>query len=312
MLASLVWAPSITILQPEWYALITAIAAVGLAGLAPSRHRLVEPAAGLGSALLLVATVLMKWTTVGTAVAAAAVVVVVCCHRWRQLALIAVASVVLLPLTLGLQVLLVPHEGLWLRELPLLNPDSAALQLCRLWPAPTNECGLQILLMNEAITSPALLLLPAALVVLAGTSRGRLRVATLVLPAVVAATTLATTVVQAQWFPYHLAALPVLAAGWLGWALARWARSRPCTVPGLGAAAVLTGAVSVWLLTRPLAVRRSAESLWFGESRLRPRTPSRCWWSSSAWCSLLWTSAGPSARAPPAELAGCPVGRCRC
>lgn len=267
MLVALVWAPSVSILQPEWYAIVTAVAAVGVAGLARSRHRVVEVAVVLGCALLLVATTLMKWTTASTAVAAAAVVLALCWHLRARLILIAAASVVLLPLVLGLQVLLVPHEGLWLKEIPHLNRDPSSLVWCPVWPAPIDDaCGLQKLLMNEGIVSPALLLLPAALVLLAGTTASRMRVATLVLPAVAVAATVATTVAQAQWFPYHLAALPVVAAGWLGWALARWTRRTPRAVPALGAVTVLTASVSVSLLTRSLTVRTSPDPIWFGQT----------------------------------------------
>ncbi len=269
LLVALVWAPAVDTLQPEWYATVTAVAAVGVAGLPRSRHRVLEVAVVLGCALLLVATVLMKWTTVSTAAAAAAVVLALCWRSRTRLVMIAVASVILLPAVLGLQVLLVPHEGQWLREVPLLNPARGALVWCPVGPAPTTDCGLQILLANEGITSPALVLLPAALVLLAGTARGRVRTAAIALPVVALIATLATTVAQGMWFPYHLTALPVMASGWLGWALARWIRGTPGRVSALSAGVVLAAAVSVWLLTRSFTVRTSTDPLWFGH---RPAT----------------------------------------
>lgn len=266
VLVALIWAPSVTILQPEWYAVLTAVAAVGVAGLPQSRHRLGEAGIALGAASLLVATVLMKWTTVSTAVTAAAVVLALCWRLRSRLALVAAASIVLLPVVLGLQILLIPHEGLWLKELPQLNRDPTSMVWCPVWPAPTDSCGLQKVLMNEVITSPALVILPAALVLLALTTVGPMRVAALVLPVVAFAGTLATTVAQAQWFPYHLAIAPVVAAGWLAWAVARWARRVPSRVPPLALPALLAMAGSSWLLMQPLAVRRSADPLWFGQT----------------------------------------------
>jgi len=265
LLAGLVWAPPSTVLQPEWYALLPAVGAIAAAASPRRRSTAAEWRVAAVTGLLLSLTVLMKWTTAGTAATAWVAITIWCWpHHRQRLRRITVASVVLLPALLALQVVLVPHEGQWLLEMPALNPDPGSLVLCPPLQVPDAECGLQAMLLNTHLTSPLLLLLPGAVILLAGASRGQRRVAAVVVPAVGVLAALAAAVVQAQWFSNHYAAAPVLAAAWTGWAVARW-----WTVTGrlpwsLLASAAVVGLVTGWLLTLPSEVRSSPRRSWLG------------------------------------------------
>ncbi|WP_375424105.1 hypothetical protein [uncultured Friedmanniella sp.] len=266
LLAALVWAPPRTMLQPEWYALVLAASAVGV-GAHPTTQARRRRAAATASAALMVAAVLMKWTTAGTAATAWLVLVAL---TWRterrRLVLLTLMAAVLLPLVLGAEVLAVPHEGRWLTEIPRLNPPADALRWCSPLSVPHDPCHLQSLAFNEALGSPLLLLLPAAVVLLVGTLPGRARWAALVLPVLAVALSVTTTLIQAQYFSYHVAAVPVVAAGWVGWAAASAVRRTgrvPAEIvaPALIAAVVLTG-----LLARPAAERTSPRAVLLGHS----------------------------------------------
>lgn len=263
LLVGLVWAPPRTLLQPEWCAVVLALAAVAVS--IGRGHRLPgELALALACAGLLCAAALMKWTTVATAGAALTAIALLCRRRPQRLLRITVATAVLLPLSLGLQVLLVPHELLWIREIPRLNPPGDSLDWCTPLAAPRPGCRLQTLLLNETVTSPVLLLLPAAVVLLARAGSRPARVAAVLVPAVTIAATLATTVVQGQWFSYHVAALPVLAAGWVGWAVASTVRERGRPPWALVLLLAAAAGADVLLLMLPADVRSGGRALWAG------------------------------------------------
>lgn len=258
LLAALVWAPSPTVLQPEWWAALTAVAGVAL-GLVARRGPSAERLVALGVGLLLAATVLMKLTTIGTAATAWAVVALWCWPHFRARVLrVTVASAAMLVL-LGAAGLLVEQERVWLAEMPALNPDPGSLQLCAPWRPPSAECGLQAMLRNVAIASPLVLLLPATTLALVVLTRGRLRLLAVAVPVVGVAGALATTLVQAQWFVYHAAAVPLLAAAWAGWALTRWFRHHGTWLWPLAVPFALTGLASLALLALPTAWRTSRE-----------------------------------------------------
>jgi hypothetical protein len=263
LLVALLWTSPRSLLQPEWFALLTAVAAVAVAA-RPATTRSGEWAVAGLTGLWLTATVAMKLTTVGTAAAAWAVIVALCWGQQRRLVRLTGATLVLVPLVLAVEVLLVPHEGVWLREMSRLNPDPATLGWCLPFAAPEAACGLPELLANELVLSPALLLLPAAVVLLARATSGAGRVAVVLLPVVGVGTAVATTVWQAKWFGHHLAALGVLAGAWLGWALAR--RLRPTGRPpwALVVPALVAGPVLAALLSLPVAVRVSTAPRWLG------------------------------------------------
>ncbi|WP_375430928.1 hypothetical protein [uncultured Friedmanniella sp.] len=265
LLVGLVWAPPRSLMQPEWYAVVFGIAAVAVVGQRPRSRRGEWFLALLGAALL-TAAVLMKWTTIGTAAAAWTAAALLCRQQPRRLLRLTVATAVVLPLVLGLELLLVPQELLWLREIPQLNPPDQPLEWCTPLAAPRVECRAQTLVLNETLTSPVLLLLPAAVLWLARAAAGPVRIAALVIPAATIAATLATTAVQGQWFSYHVAALPVLAGGWVGWAAGSvlQQRGRPPWVSLLlmGAAT----AASVALLSLPTRVRAGSGAVWEGLS----------------------------------------------
>ena len=266
-MVGLVWAPPRTLLQPEWCALVLGLAALVVAVQRPC-SRIRELCLALAAAALLTGTVLMKWSTVSTAAAVWAAMASLCWRRPSRLLRITAATAVLLPLTLGLQALLVPHELLWMREIPQLNPPDRSLDWCTPLAAPRSGCRLQTLLVNETVTSPVLLLLPAAVLTLLHTTRVPCRAAAVAIPVVTVATTLATTALQGQWFSYHLAALPVLAAGWLGWAIGLVVQERGRPPWALLLLLAGTTAVDVSLLALPASVRTGGGAVWSGLSAI--------------------------------------------
>src|SRR5439155_1218742 len=105
-------------------------------------------------------------------------------------------------------------------------------------------------LASKAALSPAVLLLPAATVVASRfTPGGRARGGWAGAVTIAALLAAAPMIVQGEpYYPYHLAALPVLAAGLCGYAAGRWAErgALPVAVPITLAA---TAAAGAWLMT---------------------------------------------------------------
>jgi hypothetical protein len=203
---ALALAPNWDFLQPEWVAALLATAAVAGA-LWPRRLWLSALLGGLFLAL----TVLVKYTTLPAALLAIGVVFVV--DRRRALAMSA-AAVPLGAALFGLAVVVEPREWRWLGEFSQLNGRSpltgGAVDFTDLWRTVA----------NEALQAPLFALLPVSALVLFRVVRSRWPVLLLVGVAGV----LAMTLLQAQWFQYHLAALLPLAAGLWAFAVARWYR----------------------------------------------------------------------------------------
>ncbi|WP_460741185.1 hypothetical protein [Mariniluteicoccus endophyticus] len=188
---ALVLAPTWDLAEPEWFAAAAAAAALGIACLG-DRHR----AGPLAAGAVLGVVGALKYTTVTTALVAVALVWMIDRMRGQWLAWTTLVSTVGV---IGLTLLVAPHEWQWLRDMPLLNPTvTSALprQLAEGWA-------------NHVLVSPMTLVALTVLTDLA--VRGRVRssaggcAAIVVLALPFAA--------QHQGFLYHLAAIPVLAAG---------------------------------------------------------------------------------------------------
>ncbi|GAB3699374.1 hypothetical protein [Mariniluteicoccus flavus] len=188
--AALVVAPAWDFAEPEWFAAVGAAAAIGVAFA-------LGPRTGAGLAGVLLAGVgLLKYTTVTVAVVAVACVWVLDHRRGRWLALATGAATVAL---FGVSLLVSPHEWQWLRDMPLLNPPltgATALRVVEGWS-------------NHVLVSPLTLVGITALTDLAFRGRARLALAGLAGLIVLAV----PFAVQHQGFLYHLAPLPVFAAG---------------------------------------------------------------------------------------------------
>ncbi|WP_236790061.1 hypothetical protein [Amycolatopsis sp. GM8] len=201
---ALALAPNWDFLQPEWIGSLLATAAVAGA-LWP---RKLWFSALLGG-FLLALTVLVKYTTLPAALLAIGVVLVA--DRRRALAM-TVAAIPLGGALFGLAVLVEPREWRWLGEFSTLNGASP------LGGAPLDFTDLWRTVGNEALLAPLFALLPVSALVLFRVVRGWWPV----LLALGIAGVFGATMLQAQWFQYHLDALLPLAAGLWALAIARW------------------------------------------------------------------------------------------
>jgi hypothetical protein len=208
---ALLFAPAWDFLQPEWVAVWLAVTALA-AGTAPRRMRYAVPAAGF----LISLVALVKYTTAPTALLSLGVLIALDRRRgWWTAAAAAVAT----PAGFLFAIAVQPREWRWFNELSALNPGGPlqngfhAADLGHL----IDTVG------TEALMNPLVALLPAAVVLLARrAATRRARWAWPLLTAAGVAGVLVALVVQGQWFQYHLAALPVLAAALWGLALARY------------------------------------------------------------------------------------------
>lgn len=208
---ALALAPNWDFLQPEWLAAVFATAAVGAA------LRIRRPAVAVAAgAVLLALTVLVKYTTVPTALVALGVLAVLDRRRaWLTALFGVVASLGLFAVTVWME----PREWRWFGELSRLNGGSP-LSRGLAW---NDARALVEVVLNEAVLVPFVALLPVSVVVLARlASDRRARWAWILLPAAAVLVVLAAVVVQGQWFQYHLAALVPFAAALWGLAVARW------------------------------------------------------------------------------------------
>lgn len=185
------WAPGWDFAEPEWYATVLAVAAIGVA----LRGKLGPWLAGLG----LAAVTLIKYTTAAYAVVALIILAMLVGPRDRRFRVTTATTLVATPLGFGLTVLIEPREWQWLRDMPTLNPGF------RFSALPALVEGLT----NAAIVAPITIVgLVAAVALLADRSTRRHGVLALVALALLTA----PFVIQQQGFLYHLSAVPVAAA----------------------------------------------------------------------------------------------------
>jgi hypothetical protein len=238
--AALAWAPGWDFAEPEWYATVLAVAAVGV-GL---RGR----AAAWPAGVLLAVVTLVKYTTAATALVALMALIVLLGRRrsGRRDAGITTAVAAAATLVLfGLTVLIEPREWQWLMDMPTLNPGFQFGAL------PDLVEGLA----NSLVVSPvtAVALITMALLLTAAGRRGR-RLGWLTLGCLVVLAV--PFVVQQQSFLYHLSAVPVAAAALVAGVAASTPRL-PLALPATGVVACLTG---------------------IGLFALGPRTRDQLWW----------------------------------
>lgn len=209
--AAIVFVGTAFTLEPDWMAVVFAIAGTGVALL--GRDRLAWPLAALAGALF-VASAGMKIITVLTALIGLLVVAVI---DRRQAIRATIGSVVIGLLYIGATALWAPWEITWLFDIQLLTP-SMTEQLIK--DGPT-------FLLESVVRWPALLLLPAAAIVAGRAERWLLIIAVLLAGGPI--------IFQAQYFGYHGAALSVVAAV----AAFRAFRDRVTPAVGVGLAALV-------------------------------------------------------------------------
>lgn len=203
--AALAWGPDTTVLQPEWSAIVLSVAGLGLtlrrgSTRLPSWH---SPLL-VGAGLLLALATLQKYTTITTALLAWGVAFVIDRRRaWFVGSWTFLMTAGLFGLTI-----LWPHERQWFRDMPRLNQTAVTD-----WPTLARS------LWGAAWDNPVLMLWPAAIIVGLALSRRRIWLVGSLLAVLVV---MAGTLVQNAYYPYHYAALPVLAAGLVSLAAVHW------------------------------------------------------------------------------------------
>lgn len=210
--ASLAWAPGWDFAEPEWYATVLAVAALGL-GLGTRWS-----AGAWLAGVLLALTAGVKYTTLATALAAW---VIIAAFDRRAAGRSAVTAILTGAAGSALAVLIEPRVWQWSVDMPLLNPP---FRLSGLLPVGEG-------LVNSMVVSPITLVALVAvwgLLVRGGQGRRLALVSLLVLVLLTG-----PFVIQQQNFLYHLAAVPVAAAGLVAAIAAR--------SPALPGALALTG-----------------------------------------------------------------------
>ncbi|MEU5099430.1 hypothetical protein [Streptomyces sp. NPDC020996] len=243
---ALALAPRNDFLQPEWAAVVLTVFAVA-AALGPARPwrgvLLAAPPLGLA--------VMMKYSTAATA--AIGVLLVYAADRGRAVRL-ALAGAGAAAALFGLSVLAGSHERQWTADMPRIN--QSALSRTGLHPGPVFDQCVDFLA-DRAVATPVLLLLPGALLLVLARVRRRRRRAEVLLVAVTAAVAAqAVVVVQGNWFLYHAAQLPVLAAAVWGLAVGGARRSPPWC---FGAVSLVYGVLPVLYAELPKGLQRPWE-----------------------------------------------------
>lgn len=229
---ALAWASTLEFLQPEWVAVVLAMLAVAVAlhhGEDTTR-RLVG--VGLTSGTLLALVALMKYTTISTAAIAWGLILVL--DRRRALTS-ALATAILAPAFFGLGIILQPHEWQWFKDLRSFNKPVSQIRWIFFWRS----------LVNEPMLAPALVMLVPVQVLMGRLTRGWRRAAWLGLPWLGILGVMATYIMQAAWYQYHLSVLTPMVAGMWGFAIARsfrklnrvpWALIVPAVIAAIGCA----------------------------------------------------------------------------
>nr|WSZ15023.1 hypothetical protein OH837_17715 [Streptomyces canus] len=239
-------APRNDFLQPEWAAVVLAVfgaaAALGL--------RRPWPAALL-AALPFGLAVMMKYSTAATAAIGVLLVYAVDRGRAVRVAVLGVPAALAL---FGVSVLAGSHEWQWTEDMPQIN--QSALSRTGIRPHFILDRSLDFLA-DRAVASPVLLLLPGALLLVLTRVRGRLRRAELLaVAALIGLAAQAVVVVQGNWFLYHGAQMPVVAAVIWGVAVGGARRSPPWC---FGAVSLLYGVAPVVYAQLPGGAQRSWE-----------------------------------------------------
>ncbi|MEU9325192.1 hypothetical protein AB0D91_15525 [Streptomyces canus] len=243
---ALALAPRNDFLQPEWAAVVlTVFGAAAALGL-----RRPWPAALL-AALPFGLAVMMKYSTAATAAIGVLLVYAVDRGRAVRVAVLGVPAALAL---FGGSVLAGSHEWQWTEDMPQIN--QSALSRTGIRPHFILDRSLDFLA-DRAVTSPVLLLLPGALLLVLTRVQGRLRRAELLaVAALIGLAAQAVVVVQGNWFLYHGAQMPVVAAVVWGVAVGGARRSPPWC---FGAVSLLYGVAPVVYAQLPRGAQRSWE-----------------------------------------------------
>ncbi|WP_328438875.1 hypothetical protein OHA71_20500 [Streptomyces sp. NBC_00444] len=240
---ALALAPRNDFLQAEWAAVVLTVVAVA-AAIGPERTW----RAVLLAAVPLALAVLMKYSTATTAVIGVLLVYAVDRGRAVRLALVSVPVAVGL---FGVSLLAGSHEWQWVGDMPATNQST--LGRTGIHPLFILERSVDYLA-DRAVPSPVLLLVPGALLLVLTRVRGRRRRIELSLVALtVGLCAQAAVVVQGNWFLYHGAPMPVLAAAVWGLAVGGARRSPPWC---FGAVSLLYGALPVLYTAAPRGFQR--------------------------------------------------------
>ncbi|WP_069763498.1 hypothetical protein [Streptomyces sp. LUP47B] len=243
---ALALAPRNDFLQPEWAAVVlTVFGAAAALGL-----RRPWPAALL-AALPFGLAVMMKYSTAATAAIGVLLVYAVDRGRAVRVAVLGVPAALAL---FGISVLAGSHEWQWTEDMPQIN--QSALSRTGIRPHFILDRSLDFLA-DRAVASPVLLLLPGALLLVLTRVQGRLRRAELLaIAALIGLAAQAVVVVQGNWFLYHGAQMPVVAAVVWGVAVGGARRSPPWC---FGAVSLLYGVAPVVYAQLPKGAQRSWE-----------------------------------------------------
>ncbi|MDQ0763445.1 hypothetical protein [Streptomyces canus] len=243
---ALALAPRNDFLQPEWAAVVlTVFGAAAALGL-----RRPWPAALL-AALPFGLAVMMKYSTAATAAIGVLLVYAVDRGRAVRVAVLGVPAALAL---FGISVLAGSHEWQWTEDMPQIN--QSALSRTGIRPHFILDRSLDFLA-DRAVASPVLLLLPGALLLVLTRVRGSLRRAELLaVAALIGLAAQAVVVVQGNWFLYHGAQMPVVAAVIWGVAVGGARRSPPWC---FGAVSLLYGVAPVVYAQLPRGAQRSWE-----------------------------------------------------
>jgi hypothetical protein len=248
---ALILAPRNDFLQPEWAAVVLTVFAVAVA-LGPSRP---WPAALL-AALPLGLAVMMKYSTAATAAIGVLLVYAVDRGRAVRLCLVGVPAAVAL---FGLSLLGGSHEWQWTEDMPQIN--QSALSRTGIRPGFMLDRSVDFLA-DRAVESPVLLLLPGALLLVLSQVQGRgRRVELLLIALTIGLGAQAVVVVQGNWFLYHGAQMPVLAAAVWGLAVGGARRSPPWC---FGAVSLLYGVLPVLYAAAPTGLQQTYVAWVFG------------------------------------------------
>ncbi|WP_328977955.1 hypothetical protein [Streptomyces canus] len=243
---ALALAPRNDFLQPEWAAVVlTVFGAAAALGL-----RRPWPAALL-AALPFGLAVMMKYSTAATAAIGVLLVYAVDRGRAVRVAVLGVPAALAL---FGISVLAGSHEWQWTEDMPQIN--QSALSRTGIRPHFILDRSLDFLA-DRAVAGPVLLLLPGALLLVLTRVQGRLRRAELLaVAALIGLAAQAVVVVQGNWFLYHGAQMPVVAAVVWGVAVGGARRSPPWC---FGAVSLLYGVAPVVYAQLPRGAQRSWE-----------------------------------------------------
>ena len=236
--AALMLSQTWSFLQPDWIATLAAVLAVGVV-LFPRRAWI---GVVLGSFAVWSAVAVKTPTVAWAAIALIAIAWV----SWRRAFATGVGAVLVTGVWYLLTKTFQPWEITWLKDQAAMarnSPLNHGLQL--------KDLGhLAQLTVNVAVVNPIVVVAPAAAALSIKRASGRRWLAVVSLIAV-AGLSVASPYAQGQWFMYHFAGMPVVAAALWGVALGRRSGARLALL----VSPLIAGAFSLWAMRQPLAWR---------------------------------------------------------